>query len=341
MLSSYDVVSKSIPGVVVSAVAVSLYPDSTDVLSIPIGNNLADYALILFASLLLALFIGEGVHIAGIFFEKTLLFLARSVHSIGVLLMYLYLSIKKWFQTLGISSIEFLLGLLAGFLSRVRDVILSVYLVEIHQTVVDWLDRRYWGLHDTFKSHRLLFADSLIWNTAKSDIIGNRWRPGEKDLPYDRFRRVLREGFEKNIQKPDADDLQFENDFQNLYTMVRAEIGAANTGQSARYQAVYAFCRSMYLVCLLTALTYAVVLGFRPTVTAPFFTSTGIMYKTILLASLPSGSHEFIPAVSFVLAIVFMIGTGRYKRHFVDYTIAEFSTAVGQQYDAVDTTDED
>jgi len=49
MLSSYDVVSKSIPGVVVSAVAVSLYPDSTDVLSIPIGNNLADYALILFA----------------------------------------------------------------------------------------------------------------------------------------------------------------------------------------------------------------------------------------------------------------------------------------------------
>lgn len=360
MLSSYDVVSKSIPGVVVSAVAVSLYPDSTDVLSIPIGNNLADYALILFASLLLALFIGEGVHIAGIFFEKTLLFLGRSVHSIGARLIDLYWSIKESFRTLGISPIGFLLRLLAGLLSRVRDVIpdplkSTVSSVstkvewgwnwarpgEIHQTVVDWLDRRYWGLHDTFKSHRLLFADSLIWNTAKSDIIGNRWRPGEKDLPYDRFRRVLTEGFEKNIQKPDADGLQFENDFQNLYTMVRAEIGAANTGQSARYQAVYAFCRSMYLVCLLTALTYAVVLGFRPTVTAPFFTSTGIMYKTILLASLPSGSHEFIPVVYFVLAIVFMIGTGRYKRHFVDYTIAEFSTAVGQQYDAVDTTDED
>lgn len=121
--------------------------------------------------------------------------------------------------------------------------------------------------------------------------------------------------------------------------MVRAEIGAANTGQSARYQAVYAFCRSMYLVCLLTAFAYAVVLGFRLTGTPPFVTSTSTMYKTKLLASLPSGSHEFVPVVSLGLAVVFMIGTGRYKRHFVDYTIAEFSTAVSQQYDTVSTTE--
>lgn len=371
MLSSYDVVSKSIPGVVISAVAVSLYPNSTDVLSIPIGNNLADYALILFASLLLALFIGEGVHIAGIFLEKTLLFLGRSVRSIGVRLMHLYRWVKKWFRTLSISPIGFLLGLLAGLLSRIRDWVplaglpdslkgpvssVSTKLEqawdwarkrpgEVHQTAVDWLDRRYWGLHDTFKAHRLLFADSLMWNFAKGEglkkTIGDRWNKGEKDLPYDRFNRVLTEGFDKDIQKLDVDDLQFENELQNLYTMVRAEIGAANTGQSARYQAVYAFCRSMYLVCLLTAFTYAVVLGFRPTVAPPFFVHTQKIYKTKLIVSLPPGSHEFIPVASFGLAIVFMIGAGRYKRHFVDYTIAEFSTAVGQQYDTVGTTDED
>lgn len=391
MLSSYDVVSKSIPGVVVSAVAVSLYPDSTDVLSIPIGNNLADYALVLFASLLLALFIGEGIHIAGIFFEKTMLFLGRSVYSIAVRINVLYKWIKDQLLTLGTNLIGFILGLLTGLLSRVRDALPSVGLPEplkstvssgntkveqawnwarkrpgeIHQTAVDWLHRRYWGLHDTFKGHRLLFADSLMWNFAKGEglkkTIGDRWDQEEKDLPYDRFNKVMKKGFDKDIQKinvidlqfenqsaggpqfenGDTDDLQFENELQNLYTMVRAEIGAANTGQSARYQAVYAFCRSMYLVCLLTALTYAVVLGFRPTVAAPFFTSTGTMYKTILFASLPSGSHGFIPVVSLGLAIVFMIGTGRYKRHFVDYTIAEFTTAVGQQYDTVDTTDED
>lgn len=97
----------------------------------------------------------------------------------------------------------------------------------------------------------------------------------------------------------------------------------------------------MYLVCLLTAAAYAIVVRLRPTGEPPFMISGGLEYETQLLGALPKPVYPFVPITSVVLAVVFMIGTGRYKRHFVDYTIAEFITAMEGQATAGTTTTDD
>lgn len=368
MLSSYDLVSKAIPGIVATSVAVSLLPRSGTLPSVTIGENLADYALVLLVSLLLTLFVGEGIHIAGVFVEKTLLFVGRAVQKALFVLYFRYQQAGKILRDISFTPRAVVAALFINGLSSLKDLIeapafpdpvergakrlgreterLAAWIRrrtrEILQTTVAWVRRRYWGLHDTFKGHRLLFADSLMWNFARSEnlrnSIGNRWDERAKGLPYSRFEEILRSRYDKEIEKVSAKNLNFQTELGNLYTLVRAQIGAANTTQSARYQAVYGFCRSMYLVCLLTAAAYAVVVRVQPTGAPPFVTMTGVAYETQLLWALPEPVYPFVPVVSAGLAVVFMIGTGKYKRHFVDYSIAEFTTALGTREAATGTT---
>ena len=126
VLPSYDIISKSIPGVVFLLLLVSLVPSKYDFEAISFGDSLADYALIFIALLLLALFI-----------EKTILFVARVIQRT---------SYWVWFLIQRAAGIEVDLKRQLGRFRRWEE----DRSTNVSGVVHGWIARRYWGLDDTF-----------------------------------------------------------------------------------------------------------------------------------------------------------------------------------------------
>lgn len=338
VLPSYDIISKSIPGVVFLLLLVSLVPSKYDFEAISFGDSLADYALIFIALLLLALFIGEGIHIVAVFIEKTILFVARVIQRT---------SYWVWFLIQRAAGIEVDLKRQLGRFRRWEE----DRSTNVSGVVHGWIARRYWGLDDTFKNHRVLFAHSLMWHFGETkerdQSIGYRWGESGKGEPYDCFDESIKRSIGVDIIKLEADESKFEAELKELYTLVKTTVAANEIGQSSRYQAIYSFCRSMYVVSLFAALSYGLItfptvpeqLGLGGTLQflgiSPPVRPNATWYEPLAFQYLSENTNTTVvlPAVS---TFVFMIGTGRYKRHFVDYLVAEYCVLVTSPTDSAD-----
>lgn len=118
----------------------------------------------------------------------------------------------------------------------------------------------YTNLHYLFKDHRTLFGQLLLFyfNPAfRSDGYE------QNDVVYNKFREIL-------MKKYDIDLELFENEhnisigdtsnYEKLYPIIAANV-AKNGGQrSSGFHSRYAFCRSMWVVLLLTSIFYISIL---------------------------------------------------------------------------------
>jgi hypothetical protein len=182
----------------------------------------------------------------------------------------------------------------------------------------------------------------------RKQTVGDRWNEVGKGVPYDCFGHCLESDLGINLNVPETDESDIESELESLYTHVKTRTAAEDIGQSSRFQAIYSFCRSMYVVSLFAVLAYGIatfpsVLGsselagvFRVFgVTLPADSSQP-WYEPASFQYLSENTNItlFVPVIS---TVVFMIGTGRYKRHFVDYLIAEYciliSSAAGSAFE--------
>ena len=332
-LSSYDIVAKSLPGVVLLFLAVSFLPPGSFE-PVPVASSLAEYALTVITALLVGLFVGESVHTFAGLIEKGVRSSARAVDRAR---SWVWVRVEKGLVAAH-SKLPDLSGRTVG--DRVRDALsklneadgplgtvanwgVSLFRLPVRTASV-WLRTRYWGLHDILKGHRLLFAHSIIWNFAEQpDKIGDRWETRQKGHPYECFRECILEEYGEDLLKNESGVTELEGlepvaQYRSLYTLVSSEVSSSDIGLSSRFQAIYSFCRSMYVVFGLTAVAYWLILS--PTLRS----GAEPVYTPSLVSALPREWYAALVVAPSVLSLVFFVATGKYKRAYVDYLVSDF-----------------
>lgn len=185
-----------------------------------------------------------------------------------------------------------------------------------------WLERRYWGLHDIFKSHRRLFENQLGWYFDLSESA--RGSDGT-NIIYDRFRECCSTEFGIDIARFDKTasrgiELNGYIEIRQLYPMVTAVLSSRGSGRANGFQARYSFCRGMWVVLLLLLLAYLFVL-FPVVPLEPF------LYEPLVLQALSAAELGIVMWTMFLLSLAFMDASGDYKRYYIEYLISDFCAA--------------
>lgn len=333
-LSSYDLISKSIPGVVLLLIGSSFLPQGAELTGISVGSSIADYAITVVTALILGLFVGEGVHTSAELIEQGILFIGNRVDTVREKLKHrVIVKIRRINRSEEGPIIVINMNLdrlpepVRDFGGKIRTHVLQpVYSFGfwIVKLVIGWLQVRYWGLHDTLKGHRLLFAQSIIWNFSReSDEESNRWKNRKKGHPYECFRLCVKREFGEDLLKDtsgvdELEQLNLKEQYKSLYTMVSSDVSRADVGLSTRFQAIYSFCRSMYVVFGFVALGYFIVLY-------PVFFGTGTpLYEPVAMRGFDPSWYPLFVVVPLIASIIFQIATGKYKRIYIDYLISDF-----------------
>ena len=197
------------------------------------------------------------------------------------------------------------------------------WLKGCYKYIEPWLVRRYWGIHDVFKSHRRLFENELGWYF---DLSKNKRSSGNSNIMYARFRECCKSEFGVDIAKFEENtskgiELNGYIEFRQLYPMVTATLSSKGSGRANAFQARYSFCRGMWVSLLLLFVAYFLVL-FSPV--RPEFLS----YEPLVLKELSTTNLKLLMLCMSLLSISFMDASGDYKKHYVEYLISDFCVAV-------------
>jgi hypothetical protein len=296
VLESYDFFGKSIPGIVALIGVVTLSP-TVPLVSLDEGTQI-NLPILLALSLTLVF--------AGLVFGQVF-------HTIAD----------------NIEKITYRLGHWAYNRYYVQGPLISDDWLEDHSNIYwifnyckPWLERRYWGLHDSFKSHRRLFENEIGWYF---DISVDKRRSHTQNINYDLFRESCQDKLDVDIAKFDRtkDDRlligQYEN-IRQLYPMVATIATSEGTGRAQGFQARYSFCRGMWVVLLLLNFSYLAIL-YSP-VTPQVFS-----YKPVILQVLSKGELGLLIWSVLLLILAFMDAAGDYKMHYVEYLVTEFNAS--------------
>ncbi|MUV49290.1 hypothetical protein [Haloarcula sp. CBA1122] len=196
---------------------------------------------------------------------------------------------------------------------------------EYYSKMQPWLERRYWGIHDVFKSHRRLFENELGWNF---DISVEKRGLDGTNISYDRFRECCESEFDVDIARFDKKasrgiELNGYVELRQLYPMVTATLSSKGSGRANGFQARYSFCRGMWVTLLLLFMTYLLVL-FSPV--SPSF----LMYEPLVLQTLTKSELGLLMWAMFFLVLAFMDASGDYKKHYIEYLISDFCVVVDE-----------
>lgn len=336
ILGSYNLFAKSMPGILLLLGLSTLLPSGAN-LGFKIQSSFANFAALIISAVLLGFLLGEGVHIFGDTIE-------RVVYWVGDWIL------RNVFRPLKVSWDNFIERIDTHVISfddlrdqwqagqdsvdKAKESFICKWLIWI----VGWIPRRIaeffrglisliregvWRLHSTFKQHRRLWANSIEWNyTPDGD---GRWEEREKGELYDRFARCFEKKFLIDIRTdPDPDELM------QYYPWMTSQLSIEDTTRAGRLQATYSFCRSMWVSFSLLFVGYIVILW--PILQGgdePLYQAAGL--GLIASEGLPvEDPVAFYPVILIPLAItvlVFLIGVGKYKRHYVEYLMADFCTS--------------
>lgn len=197
---------------------------------------------------------------------------------------------------------------------------------ENYSEVKPWLERRYWGIHDVFKSHRRLFENELGWHFDLSERMENRRGLDGSNILYDRFRKCCEAEFGIDVARFDrtaSKSIQLNGyvEIRQLYPMVTATLSSKGSGRANGFQARYSFCRGMWVTSLLLLFGYLLVL-FSP------FSPEVLMYEPLILQVLSKSELGILMWAMLFLSIAFMDASGDYKKHYIEYLIADFCVTV-------------
>lgn len=301
VLESYDFFGKSIPGIVALIGIATLLPGlPLDTFSDPNGTvNFTVLTALALTLVFSGLVLGQAVHTLADNTEKV-------VYRIGNWLgdkYYIYGPIisedcwenHKWWY---------------GKYSHVKP----------------WLERRYWGIHDVFKSHRRLFENELGWYFDISERMENKRGLDSRNIIYDRFRECCEAEFGIDVARFDrtaSRSIQLNGyvEIRQLYPMVTATLSSKGSGRANGFQARYSFCRGMWVTFLLLLFAYLSVL-FSP------FQPEVFTYEPLILQIFSGSELGILMWAMLFLTIAFMDASGDYKKHYIEYLIADFCIAV-------------
>lgn len=131
----------------------------------------------------------------------------------------------------------------------------------------------------------------------------------------------------ENREEASADTLR------DLYTLVRGAVHFDGRGRSRTFQAIYAFCRSMWVLSIVLWVIYYTYVGVRlldvPAVLANHVgagPNNTLIYTPLLTEYVPSPETVLILSTAIFLSShkMFRSSTDEYKRYFTEYLISDF-----------------
>jgi hypothetical protein len=292
VLESYDFFGKSIPGIVVLIGVATLLPGLP--LEVFSGPTDAVNLTVLTALALTLVFSG--------------LVLGQAVHTIADNIEKMLYRLGNWFVN--------------------WYYIHSPSILEGWWDKHPWVERRYWGIHDVFKSHRRLFENEIGWYF---DISEEKRGLSGTNITYDYFRRCCQVEFQIDIARFDkstSQDIQLNgyNEVRQLYPMVTAKLSQEGSGRANGFQARYSFCRGMWVIFLLLMLAYISVL------VSPLSLSA-LDYEPVILQLLSNSELRLVLYIMLPLSLAFMDASGDYKKHYIEYLISDFCSTVDTEED--------
>lgn len=303
LFGSYDLFGKAVPGAALLLGVWSLLPTSVLHMSPSFtGFDPINFLALLITLLLLGLMIGQGIHTFADSTEKAF--------------RWALLRLVEARQLLEISDVIVELDRLKPRKKEEEVIGISSFWYDWHIGSVEWLRNRFWGLFDSFSSHRYLFAKWFQWNyeEERNRSFDNRWQSGEKDVLMEPFCRSFKETFEGDIRLYKIEQSEM------VYPLITTYLSGNNSEQYRQFQAIYSFCRSMWVVLLGLTIIYSFVI-YQP------LGELGVLSSQPRIQQLPDTVETLTPMITFGMAMVFLNAAGTYKRHFVEYVIASFATA--------------
>lgn len=187
-------------------------------------------------------------------------------------------------------------------------------------TLERWLTRRYWGIHDVLKSHRRLFQNRLEWYFYTSS---NKRNSEVHDVVNARFQDACREMFSIDVARPEASQPHKfsptgKEFYDQLYPLVVSAVESGDNSRALTFQSRYSFCRGMWVSLLLLAVLYLGLIPFGARLEAV------IGGSPLLLQVLDTDQIVVTTGIILGFMFVFMDASGTYKKHYVEYLIAEF-----------------
>lgn len=300
VFGSYDVFGKAIPGAVLMFGLVSFFQKSD--LPGVFNQRLSNFAVILILVLLAGLMIGQAVHTLAVNIEKGFQWTARRPKRLFGLIR----AWRNW--DLRIERLR-----KSGNYTNQR---LSVrYMFNGWNNTVEWIRRRYWGVYDSLAGHRELFSKSIEWNFQPPTSSG-RWKEGERGELYELFVESFETVYDIDIRKLSPSEIKKQ------YPLITAKLENSTQGNFRHFQAIYSFCRSMWVVFLILFAGY-----FDLVYTKILFGNFIVESEPVLFTVLSSTAEALLPFVLLLTAGLFFDAAGTYKRHYVEYLIAAFATS--------------
>lgn len=304
LLGSYDLFGKAIPGAILLAGALSFLPAKDLPLQEISSLSFLNIAALIIILLIVGLTIGQGIHTLADNFEKTFLWFAKRLRGF---LNYIRVITNQ--PNLNLSAIK-----------SDRDLEGSSLKKRIAQKwwngVIEWLRRRYWGGYDSLVGHRYLFGKWIEWNYSPEN--NDRWKTESKGIVFDRFVREYERVYKSDVRKKDPHQIA------SLYPLLTSVLEGENSTQFRHFQALYSFCRSMWVVSFLLTTGYLVFLIDFDMLPDAFLHQPAIFELT------PARFHLLIPTITILGTLIFFDASGTYKRHFVEYFMASFSNTLAE-----------
>lgn len=250
------------------------------------------------------------------------------------------LNLYNFFSVL-LPGVTFVLGIFPFFPSGVElNVILGiipllaggfVFGQAIHSLAVVWQSRT------PRRTHREQFQELLLGEAISKYKDIDETEDSQQIIGE----RLLREFYDSCDRKFDGIELKkfqernenSEKELEDLYTLIRGVVHFDGRGRSRTFQAIYAFCRSMWVLSIILWAVYYVyaltrfwsvpsIIAEQPAVS----TNTAFLYTPIVSEYVPS------PAVVFILSTIlflsshkmFRSATDEYKEYFTEYLISDF-----------------
>jgi hypothetical protein len=208
-------------------------------------------------------------------------------------------------------------------IQRIRNHLISLcgqgWLGRYREAAAQWVSRRYWGIKDSFKSHRRIFQDQL----------GRYFDPGEDARNSDRdsisceqFRDCCEVELGIDVEKftgsrPTSIERDKYAEFRQLYPMVASVVDRSDATRAEGFQARYSFCRGMWVVLSLLIVGYTGVM-YAPVVPA------ALDYPPLVLQQLDRSEFGLVVWFLVVLTILFVDASGDYKQNYIEYLINYF-----------------
>lgn len=196
-----------------------------------------------------------------------------------------------------------------------KATILGVFLIPLRIVVgvTQLLSNSVDIFYPALQPHRIIFNVWVVDNYGGD--VATTWSLTEDELLRDKFAEACSEVFAFDIYKIEPS--------RELYTTVATTVNQSGAELSQRFQDLYTFCRSMWVVLLILSmwlglLVYTGLLPYEPwwMVDSQLSGSDGFTANT-------EASRLIILSSLFVLTSLFFYASSRYKQIYVKYLIAD------------------